>query len=160
MLEDYGSSVAWAVLYLAAYLVMTFPIVNSATCIAPGLPRFRRRCGHVCVARDALRRGCFGHVDFGYASVAAKAHKEARQIPAAALAKMIDNREVDEGLEGLQSFHKKASTPAGSIVPSTSHMCVFCDATLSISDRRSRKSVKRDQSRIPGDAQRSRGTLS
>jgi len=47
---------------------------------------------------------------------------------------------------------QKPSTPAGSIVPSTSHMCVFCDATLSILDRRSRKSLKRDQSRIPGDA--------
>jgi len=41
----------------------------------------------------------------------------------------------------LQSFHKKPSTPAGSIVPSTSHMCLFCDATLSILDRRSRKSL-------------------
>jgi len=60
----------------------------------------------------------------------------------------------------VQSFHNKPSTPAGSIVPSTSHMCVFCDATLSILDRRSRNSLKRDQSRIPGDAQRSRGTLS
>jgi len=60
----------------------------------------------------------------------------------------------------LQSFHKKPSTLAGSIVPSTSHMCLFCDATLSILVRRSRKSLKRDQSTIPGDAQRSRGTLS
>ena len=60
----------------------------------------------------------------------------------------------------VQSFHKKPSTPAGSTVPSTSHMCLFCDATLSILDRRSRKSLQRDQSTIPGDAQRSRGTLS
>ena len=64
------------------------------------------------------------------------------------------------GLATLQSFHKKPSTLAGSIVPSTSHMCLFCDATLSILVRRSRKSLKRDQSTIPGDAQRSRGTLS
>jgi len=49
----------------------------------------------------------------------------------------------------IQSFHKTSSTPAGSIVPLTSHMCLFCDATLSILDRRSRKSLKRDQSTIP-----------
>jgi len=59
-----------------------------------------------------------------------------------------------------QSFHKKLSTPAGSIVPSTCHMCLFCDATLSILDRRSRNFLKRDQSTIPVDAQRSRRTLS
>jgi len=68
--------------------------------------------------------------------------------------------QISEALSGVQSFHKKPSTPAGSIVPSTSHMCIFCHATLSILDRPSRKSLKRDQSTIPGDAQRSRGTLS
>jgi len=55
---------------------------------------------------------------------------------------------------------KKPSNSAGSIVPSASHMCLFCDATLSILYRRSRKSLKLDQSTIPGDAQRSRGTFS
>jgi len=60
----------------------------------------------------------------------------------------------------VQSFHKKPSTPAGSIVPSTSHMCLFCDAPLSILDRRSGHSLTRDKSTIPGDAQRSRGTFS
>jgi len=60
----------------------------------------------------------------------------------------------------LQSFHKKHSTLAGSIVRSTSHMSLFGNATLSILVRRSRKSLKRDKSTIPGDAQRSRGTVS
>jgi len=57
----------------------------------------------------------------------------------------------------IQSFHKKPSTSAGSIVPSTCHMCLFCVATISIVDKRSRKSLKHDQSTIrrrpavPGD---------
>jgi len=98
--EDYGSSVVWAVLYHAVYSVVTFTTANVATCIAPGCRRFRGRCGHVRVARASQGPEGFRNLDSGSAPVAAKARKEARQIPAAPRAKVLDNEEEDEGLEG------------------------------------------------------------
>lgn len=98
--DVYGQSVVWAVLYHAVYSVVTFTTSNVATCIAPGCRRFRGRCGHVRVARDAQGPEGFNHPDSGSAPAVVEARKEARKTAAAPRSKMLNNEEEDEGLEG------------------------------------------------------------
>lgn len=108
--EDDGSTVLWSIPYHSVFSLVTFSGANVATCVAPCCRRFRRRCGHVRVARERRGPDGFNDVNFGTAPAAVKAPLHARRRPPRAYDKVIHNEEEYEGLEKLASdtmrFHK------------------------------------------------------
>jgi len=127
--EDDGSTVLWSISYHSVFSLVTFSDANVATCVAPCCRRFRRRCGHVRVARERRGPDGFNDVNFGTTPAAVKAPLHARRRPPPAYDKVIHNEEEYEGLEKLASDTMRfpqdsapvdlAARPSRNLLPST-----------------------------------------
>ena len=96
----YGASLLWTVLYRSVFSVVSFSPGNVATCIAPGCRRFRRRCGHVQVSRDAQKR--LGVT--GYSGLPPDVTAKPKKLAAGARrSRFLQSEEEDDGVEQLPS---------------------------------------------------------